>query len=194
MSSTVDILPIEEMTSAVILIRKVTVKSLRHLSIALEFLADSLEVPIEEPSYCEEEIIQEEVIQSSNGIFSSPAPSSSLRPRTISEQSSDSGVAEDDLETDPETGLEVISLYETGLHNSEDDGWIILYDRVYDITDYLLDRKHPGGQELLLEYLGYDATLAFRGVGHSKAAARSLEKYLVGILPKDERLNFSSDF
>ena len=40
------------------------------------------------------------------------------------------------------------------------------------------------------EYLGYDATLAFRGVGHSKAAVKMLDKFIIGILPKEERLDF----
>ena len=35
---------------------------------------------------------------------------------------------------------------------------------------------------------GYDATVAFRGVGHSKAAFRTLNKYCIGILPEHERL------
>ena len=40
---------------------------------------------------------------------------------------------------------------------------------------------------------GWDATLAFRGAGHSAAALRGLEKYCIGILPRDERLNFSPE-
>ena len=38
------------------------------------------------------------------------------------------------------------------------------------------------------DYLGYDATLAFRSVGHSSDAMNMLDKYLIGILPKNERL------
>ena len=41
-----------------------------------------------------------------------------------------------------------------------------LYDRVYDVTAFLA--RHPGGREVMEEYLGWDATLAFRGVGHSR--------------------------
>merc|ERR1711953_1214552 len=62
----------------------------------------------------------------------------------------------------------------------------------YEMTEYLESHQHPGGQDVIVEYLGHDATLAFRGVGHSKPAMKILEKYCIGILPHDERLNFSS--
>ena len=93
------------------------------------------------------------------------------------------------------------------LHDSREDGWTVIYDKVYDVTEFL--SLHPGGEDVILEYLGYDATLAFRGVGHSKAAVRMLKRldsnpnitkrepliflrYLIGILPLKERLNFST--
>ena len=60
------------------------------------------------------------------------------------------------------------------LHDSREDGWTVIYDKVYDVTEFL--SLHPGGEDVILEYLGYDATLAFRGVGHSKAAVRMLKR------------------
>ena len=68
---------------------------------------------------------------------------------------------------------------------------MVIYDKVYDVTEYLERGRHPGGEDVMMEYLGYDATMAFRGVGHSKGVIIMLEKYLVGILPADERLCFS---
>lgn len=41
------------------------------------------------------------------------------------------------------------------------DAWIILYDRVYDVADFL--ELHPGGDFLLKEWYGKDATAAFHG-------------------------------
>ena len=38
------------------------------------------------------------------------------------------------------------------------------------------------------DYLGYDGTIAFRSVGHSTDALSMLDKYLIGILPRNERL------
>ena len=90
--------------------------------------------------------------------------------------------------TDPETGLLLISLDEVRDHCTMADGWMVLYDRVYQVSNLL--RLHPGGEEVMAEYLGYDATIAFQGVGHSKAASRMLQPNLIGILPQEERLNF----
>ena len=107
------------------------------------------------------------------------------------EDSSDLGLAGG---TDEATGLELVSLEEVSWHSSREDAWLVLYDRVYEVTDYLATSRHPGGEDVILEYLGHDATLAFRSVAHSRAAFRGLQQYCVGILPPDERLNFSSDY
>ena len=115
-----------------------------------------------------------------------------LNPKRDRSGSVDSGTG--DYEVDLETGLEVISLDEVSYHCTIEDGWMVIYDKVYDVTEYLEGGRHPGGEDVMMEYLGYDATMAFRGVGHSKGALRMLEKYVVGILPVDERLNFRSDF
>ena len=114
--------------------------------------------------------------------------------------STDSGFDREDLEIpemvtgrDEETGLDLISLEEVGCHAVREDAWLVVYDKVYEMTEYLEQGRHPGGEEVILEYLGWDATLAFRGAGHSAAALRGLEKYCIGILPRDERLNFSPE-
>ena len=116
----------------------------------------------------------------------------SNRGRSDSVASNDSGLGDCEAEVDPETGLEVISLDEVSYHSTMEDGWMVIYDKVYDVTEYLM--KHPGGEDVMMEYLGYDATMAFRGVGHSRGVSRVLEKYLVGILPTDERLGLAADF
>jgi cytochrome b involved in lipid metabolism len=48
--------------------------------------------------------------------------------------------------------------------------------------------QHPGGEEILLEYAGRDATLAFRGIGHGVALLQALERFFLGILPESERI------
>jgi cytochrome b involved in lipid metabolism len=99
---------------------------------------------------------------------------------------------EDDFElVDHESGLRILSLEDVSYHCQPHDAWMVVYDRIYDVTEYL--RRHPGGEEVMLEYVGYDATMAFRGVGHSAAATRAMAKFLIGILPKHERLGFSAD-
>ncbi len=42
--------------------------------------------------------------------------------------------------------------------------------------------QHPGGEEVLLEQAGADATESFEDVGHSTDAREMLEQYYVGEL------------
>ena len=109
----------------------------------------------------------------------------------IRTDSTDSGLGDDIAVLDfldEDTGLPIISLAEVNEHCTSDDAWTVIYDKVYDITEYM--SLHPGGEEVMMEYVGYDSTVAFRGVAHSKAAFRALNKYCVGILPYSERLNY----
>jgi cytochrome b5 len=46
--------------------------------------------------------------------------------------------------------------------------------------------QHPGGDDLLLEYAGRDASLAFRGTGHTEHAVQLLKTYEIGELPPHE--------
>lgn len=43
-------------------------------------------------------------------------------------------------------------------------------------------RKHPGGEEVLLEQAGQDGTEAFEDVGHSSDARQMMEPYKIGQL------------
>ncbi|KAL0119787.1 hypothetical protein PUN28_007910 [Cardiocondyla obscurior] len=79
-----------------------------------------------------------------------------------------------------------INLAEVAWHDTPDDCWLVIYDYVYDCTEFL--KGHPGGQDVLLEYAGRDATLAFIGTGHSAVARATLERYKIGELPPKERL------
>ncbi|KZC12969.1 Cytochrome b5 [Dufourea novaeangliae] len=82
--------------------------------------------------------------------------------------------------------LKTISLDEVAWHDTVDNCWVVIYDFVYDCTDLLTE--HPGGSDVILEYAGRDATLAFIGTGHSRAARSNLERYLIGELPPEERI------
>lgn len=42
--------------------------------------------------------------------------------------------------------------------------------------------EHPGGEEVILEVAGKDATMEFDAIGHSKAAQSLVLKYQVGVL------------
>ncbi|KAE8371566.1 hypothetical protein BDV26DRAFT_302660 [Aspergillus bertholletiae] len=70
-------------------------------------------------------------------------------------------------------------------HCTPDDVWIVLHNKVYDVTQYRED--HPGGTAILLEVAGTDATEAFEEVGHSDEAREQLQPFYVGDLPTEEQ-------
>ncbi|KAJ6110838.1 Cytochrome b5 [Penicillium sp. IBT 16267x] len=76
------------------------------------------------------------------------------------------------------------TLEEVQKHNKPDDLWIVLHNKVYDITKYIED--HPGGSAILIEVAGTDATEAFEETGHSDEGRDELTRYLVGDLPSEE--------
>lgn len=82
--------------------------------------------------------------------------------------------------------LKEYSLMEVREHSIASDCWIVIYDHVYDVTSFL--SEHPGGEYIILEWAGRDATLAFRGTRHGKDSYESLSKYLIGVLPESERI------
>ena len=69
------------------------------------------------------------------------------------------------------------------IHNQFDDCWIIINNKVYDVTSFL--DKHPGGSDIILDFAGKDATEEFRDIGHSENAKKMLEKYLIGKVSND---------
>jgi cytochrome b involved in lipid metabolism len=73
---------------------------------------------------------------------------------------------------------------EISLHNNENDCWLIINNRVYNITDYL--DKHRGGKKLLLHYGGKDATKEFNRLNHTKKAQKLLESYYIGELEEQK--------
>ncbi|XP_071766037.1 cytochrome b5 type B [Centroberyx gerrardi] len=84
-----------------------------------------------------------------------------------------------------ESGVKCYTLEEIRAHNVSKDTWLIIHDKVYDITGFL--EEHPGGEEVLLEQAGADATESFEDVGHSTDAREMLEQYYVGELHMDDR-------
>ena len=82
--------------------------------------------------------------------------------------------------------LPEFSLSEVAEHNNSNDCWIVIYDKVYDITKFL--PLHLGGEFILLEYAGRDATIAFRSTRHGDDSYQLLEKYLIGNLVEKERI------
>ncbi|KPM41492.1 hypothetical protein AK830_g5087 [Neonectria ditissima] len=63
-------------------------------------------------------------------------------------------------------------------HNKLNDLYIIVHDRVYDVTQWA--DQHPGGEEVLLDVAGDDATEAFEDAIHSDEAREMMEEFLIG--------------
>ncbi|XP_027039713.1 cytochrome b5 isoform X2 [Pocillopora verrucosa] len=82
--------------------------------------------------------------------------------------------------------VKTIPLEEVQKHNAAGSSWLIIHNRIYDITKFL--DEHPGGEEVLLEQAGGDATENFEDVGHSSDARELMEQYLVGELAEEDRI------
>lgn len=92
---------------------------------------------------------------------------------------------EDTAEVTSDDGVKYYRLEEIRSHNVTKDTWIIIHNKVYDITGFL--EEHPGGEEVLLEQAGADATDSFEDVGHSTDAREMLLDYYLGELHMDDR-------
>ena len=67
-------------------------------------------------------------------------------------------------------------------HNSVNDCWLIINNKVYNVTSYI--NLHPTGPESIISQCGKDATIAFNTKGgkgsHSQKAQDALINYYVG--------------
>ncbi|XP_062442696.1 cytochrome b5 [Rhea pennata] len=87
-------------------------------------------------------------------------------------------------------GAPVFTLQEVARRNSRRESWLVIHGRVYDVTRFL--EEHPGGEEVLLEQAGKDATESFEDVGHSTDAREMLKQYYVGEIHPHDRKNEGS--
>jgi len=85
---------------------------------------------------------------------------------------------------------QIISRSDVGKHNRDGDLWVIINDKVYDLTKF--SAEHPGGKDIIVKYAGKDATTIFESL-HSKDVLNTLPpSTVVGQIdmkepkPKDE--------
>ncbi|KAF9103374.1 hypothetical protein BGX27_010607 [Mortierella sp. AM989] len=68
-------------------------------------------------------------------------------------------------------------------HCSRKSLYLAIEGKVYDCTDFI--DEHPGGEEVLIDEAGKDATESFNDVGHSDEARDMLTKMYVGDYKSD---------
>lgn len=106
---------------------------------------------------------------------------SNLESTTVSDSKEITG-PEADSKSD--TNGKVYLINEVSQNNSKDSCWLIIDQRVYDVTKYL--REHPGGSSEILPFCGKEATDAFKTMNkrnqksHSPKASAILQDYLIG--------------
>ncbi|EGD80575.1 cytochrome b5 type B [Salpingoeca rosetta] len=87
--------------------------------------------------------------------------------------------------TTPATMSKTISYAEVAKHNTNESCYMVIHDKVYDVTKFLIE--HPGGEEVMMDYAGKDASEGFEDVGHSEDAREQLSDFVIGELPADEK-------
>lgn len=87
------------------------------------------------------------------------------------------------MSVDPETVSseekeQYIPLSEIAKHTTAESPWLAINGKVYDVSSFI--DQHPGGEEVILESAGTDATGPFEDVGHSDHAIELLEGLYIG--------------
>ena len=76
--------------------------------------------------------------------------------------------------------MDTYTINEVKSHNTSDSCWIIIREKVYDVTTFLSD--HPGGKSILLSVGGKDCTESFEMFHRLKVLETHAENYLIGNL------------
>jgi delta8-fatty-acid desaturase len=74
--------------------------------------------------------------------------------------------------------LPVYSMAEVAKHNTKDDCWIVLDERVYEVTKFI--DSHPGGVGPIVNMAGKDATDVFANYHAARVYEKMLPAYLIG--------------
>lgn len=73
-----------------------------------------------------------------------------------------------------------MSFDEVQKHTAEDDCWLVVEGKVYDLTEFLPD--HPGGKKAPLIYAGKDATEEFMMLHKPEIIDKYAKQYQVGVI------------
>lgn len=74
--------------------------------------------------------------------------------------------------------LKIFTADEVAQHTTAADLWVVYNGKVYDVSSYI--DEHPGGEEVVVDCAGTDATEAFDDIGHSDDAHEILADLVIG--------------
>ncbi|CAL8087799.1 unnamed protein product [Calicophoron daubneyi] len=83
------------------------------------------------------------------------------------------------------TRSKVLTITEVNKHNKPEDLWVVIHNKVYDLTKFRLE--HPGGSEVLEGQAGKCASKAFDEVKHSFRARMWMKRYCIGDIDSVDR-------
>ncbi|KAG0369220.1 hypothetical protein BGZ54_010571 [Gamsiella multidivaricata] len=79
--------------------------------------------------------------------------------------------------------IKTFTIADLAQHSSKSSLYLAVGGKVYDCTDFI--DEHPGGEEVLIDEAGKDATESFEDVGHSEEAREIMHKMYVGEFKDD---------
>ena len=80
--------------------------------------------------------------------------------------------------------MKYYSKHEVSQHSTSEDCWIVINDKIYNITRFL--HIHPGGKNILMTVAGEDATEYFYALHKKEIIDTMGSAYLVGYLSDKE--------
>ena len=81
--------------------------------------------------------------------------------------------------------MKQISLSKLKKHNTENDAWVKIDDKVYDISEF--HNNHPGGSKILLKLAGTDVTNQFYSMHSKEILETHGSKLLIGTIKKKKK-------
>jgi len=79
------------------------------------------------------------------------------------------------------------TLEEVSKHNKEEDCWVVIGDKVYDVSKFLVD--HPGGKDAIMLYAGQDCTEQFELMHQESVLKRYGPNLVIGNLVQKKTSN-----